>query len=204
MTWTKLAGQDVQPDEFLQVCRKVLGSDPPSASDRGCTFRQFARIDLQVPPMATIASCIRLLIASEPESEAVIDAVLFNRWKFLSVLSWFSLHKAAGVTETTLNIDQKGYKKPSAFASTDAYGALLAQGIVPNSDVERQYKRAYRAAAMAHNPCAFCGAYDARMRCETCMIAFGRRVAYCGLDCQKKHWKMHKLVCGREAALSHQ
>jgi hypothetical protein len=40
--------------------------------------------------------------------------------------------------------------------------------------------------------CAFCEKCCEGLRCSGC-----RKVSYCGEECQKKHWKTHKLTCER-------
>lgn len=38
--------------------------------------------------------------------------------------------------------------------------------------------------------CAHCGTTEHLVRCSRCEVT-----AYCGKECQKKHWKKHKKVC---------
>lgn len=46
--------------------------------------------------------------------------------------------------------------------------------------------------------CAGCHECKAGLRmCAACK-AIGRRVLYCGRDCQRAHWQNHAAVCGRE------
>jgi MYND finger len=40
--------------------------------------------------------------------------------------------------------------------------------------------------------CANCGGAGS-VRCGRC-----KRVRYCGSDCQQSHWKIHKMVCGKQ------
>ncbi|KAK3276056.1 hypothetical protein CYMTET_15848 [Cymbomonas tetramitiformis] len=40
--------------------------------------------------------------------------------------------------------------------------------------------------------CTFCGAANASSLCRAC-----KTTAYCGRDCQKAHWKVHKKVCSK-------
>ena len=39
--------------------------------------------------------------------------------------------------------------------------------------------------------CAYCGAASERLRtCSSCLDA-----SYCGIPCQRKHWRLHRDVC---------
>ncbi len=40
------------------------------------------------------------------------------------------------------------------------------------------------------SPCVVCGKADHTRACSGCKLT-----AYCGKDCQKKHWPLHKVVC---------
>jgi len=48
-------------------------------------------------------------------------------------------------------------------------------------------------AGMGHLMCAQCG-LDGTVRCGEC-----KAVKYCGTECQRKHWKIHKEVCMPDA-----
>lgn len=46
--------------------------------------------------------------------------------------------------------------------------------------------------------CIVCGKQGTLFRCGKCR---SDRVMYCGRDCQKGHWGVHKVYCSREDAI---
>ena len=50
--------------------------------------------------------------------------------------------------------------------------------------------------ATTTSTCAVCHG-EGKFKCSKC-----KSIAYCGADCQKKHWAKHKLVCGKFNSLN--
>ena len=103
----------------------------------------------------------------------------------------------AGAAKQCLNIEahlfQLGYDKHAIKAAqdeTDRYIGLSAPNWQEQLDTYREVGRE----AMSKLPsCACCGKYmpKNRMFCGQCNV-----VVYCGQQCQKQHWEVHKLMCG--------
>ena len=49
-------------------------------------------------------------------------------------------------------------------------------------------------------PCAACKKEGATKRCRGCLDV-GVDIFFCNRECQVKHWKTHKILCGKDAAL---
>jgi hypothetical protein len=50
----------------------------------------------------------------------------------------------------------------------------------------------YPLALLWHPVCALCKTTQAKKKCGACIV-----ISYCGRECQKKHWPLHKKFCHR-------
>ena len=82
----------------------------------------------------------------------------------------------------------KKSKKPSKQAKQAKPEAAAAAGPVPPAE----------AVPLCGPLCALCGKGGAQSKCGDC-----REVSYCSRDCQKAHWKTHKLECTKACVIVH-
>ena len=112
----------------------------------------------------------------------------------------FAHHCFAGAAKQCINLEQycflKGGEKDAVKAAEDETDRLI--GLTGSYKKELldslQHNREGRSCLPC---CACCGKYNPqkRLMCAKCNIA-----VYCGVDCQKEHWKVHREQCGRQTA----
>lgn len=97
---------------------------------------------------------------------------------------------ATGMFPGKTTIQEFGSSK--IITVTQANGSVMPQVVGPPSDEEMGLEAIY-----PNEVCATCGAQEAEAGRELKVCARCKDRKYCGNACQKKHWKMHKIICMR-------
>ncbi len=76
--------------------------------------------------------------------------------------------------------------------------SFLSDLIDLSSNIKLWYQVVYLRSVLAiySSKCAHCLQKDTKLKCSRCPFA-----RYCTADCQRKHWKYHKLICGKYSPL---
>ncbi len=79
-----------------------------------------------------------------------------------------------------------------SFISSDQKDILVKARLSKSMVKDNHQQPVIKMKIMAKRQCSGCGFHAVKLSaCSACKVVF-----YCGRDCQKRHWKRHKQVCG--------
>jgi hypothetical protein len=148
--------------------------------------------------LETGALCLQLKHTKDPAAllEELLQRAYFERDGWLRM----SPPEYAGAAKQLINIEghlfMSGHDKHTVKAAEYKTDELIGMSAITWHADLREVRDHNRDARSMLPCCACCGKYNPHKRlfCGKCNVA-----VYCGVDCQKQHWEVHKLQCGKPA-----